>query len=42
MRKILNKIKDKIKTDEKKLSLDSSNELENKIILVVFLIGFVL
>ena len=31
MRKILNKIKDKIKIDEKKLSLDSTNRVENKL-----------
>lgn len=31
MRKILNKIKDKVKIDEKKLSLDSTNQVENKL-----------
>jgi len=31
MRKILNKIKDKVKMDEKKLSLDSTNEVGNKL-----------
>jgi len=31
MRKILNKIKDKVKIDEKKLSLDSTNEVGNKL-----------
>lgn len=31
MRKILNKIKDKVKIDQKKLSLDSTNEVVNKL-----------
>ena len=31
MRKILNKIKDKVKIDKKKLSLDSTNEVQNEL-----------
>lgn len=31
MRKILNKIKDKVKIDEKKISLDSTNEVKNEL-----------